>query len=106
MSFALSLGSCVSFRIKSRRSGLFAPRFGLARIQTALQICHRLFQPLFVFDQGDADESFAAFAEGPARGQRHFGFVHHPQAEVDRPSPLRCSGLIFAQTNMLALGFS
>ncbi len=39
---------------------------------------------MFIFDEGDADESFAALAEGPAGGEGDFGVIEEAYGEVER----------------------
>ncbi len=63
----------------SGRRGL--PGAGL--VEGAVELADGLAEALLVFDEGDADESFAALAEGPAWGEGDFGVVEEAQGEVD-----------------------
>ena len=79
--------------------------FLFARNQGIFQIAHGLPQALFVFDQGDADEPFAVFAEGAAGGEGDFGFVHHAQAEVDGALAFEMLGLDLGPDEHAGAGF-
>ncbi len=52
-------------------------------VEGAVEVAHGLAEAVFVFDQGDADVTFAVFPEGPAGGEGDFGFIHHAEAEID-----------------------
>src|SRR5688572_18451515 len=61
----------------------------------AFEVAHGLAQPLLIFDQGDADASFAVFAEGSAGGEGDLGLVEHAEAEVEGALALEVVGMDF-----------
>src|SRR5690348_9171492 len=64
-----------------------SPR-GLFPAQASPDLPHRLFQPMLVLDEGQAQESFPRLAESPSRADGDFGFFEQLHGKIDRPQAL------------------